>query len=303
MWLGPFRWSAQIISWAGTLIVIRLLVPTDYGIIGMTTYFIGLTAALSEFGIGSSGIIAPLLSTIQIRQLNALAEMLGLTGSLLALAAAAPVSRYFGELTLVTLLPVLGISFLIDGLRAEPRALMSKELDYRRAASSDFARALVFYASLQSIMVTVITLLNSIGKTSLTMKVALLNLLILPVAFAIGGWLGGITGIALAWAVAYPFVMALPFRAMLRALDIRFCTFLSSFRGPVLTVRVMSATVLGFRWLAHGVLRPGVELSAAVLGGAAAAGLTVIVVAREQLTAIRALIRREAPASVLGVVR
>jgi len=477
MWVGLFRWSAQIISWACTLIVIRLLVPTDYGIVGMTTYFIGLTAAFSEFGIGSAVIIAPQLSTAQIRQLHALAALLGLTGSLLALAAAAPLSRYFGEPALVTLLPVLGLSFLIDGLRTVPLALMSKELDYRRAASSDFiralasavvvltlavhhagywalvggilagslaatlwvlvqrpigwswprpaalaeplrscrhllvgrvawqgyqnadfvvagrmfgaaalgsynvawtiaslpgeklttvvnaavspffaslrdrpqdlrhyllrilsvlglllfppligfllvadlaiplvlgerwtaavapARALVFYASLQSIMVTVITLLSSIGKTRLTMKVALLNLLILPVAFVIGGRLGGITGIALAWAVAYPFVMALPLRAMLRALDIRFRTFLSSFRDPVLTVCVLSAAVLGFRWLAHGVLRPGVELTAAVLIGAAAAGLTVIVVAREQLTAMRALIRREAPASVPGVAR
>jgi len=475
MWVGIFRWSAQVISWACTLIVIRLLLPADYGIVGMTTYFIGLAGVFSEFGIGSAVIVSPSLSTTQIRQLHAFSILLGASGSALSLAAALPVSRYFGEPALITVLPVLGLMFLIDGFRTVPLALMSKALDYRRAASSDFvraiasaavvltlavlgagywalvggilagslaatlwvtvqrptgfawprlsglaepirycrhllvgrlawqgyqnadfvvagrmfgvavlgtynvawtiaslpgeklttvviaavspffaslrdrpealrhymlrilsllslvlfpplfgfllvadlaipvvlgsqwagaispARALVFYAVLQSVSVTLVTFLSSTGKTGIAMRTALLNLLILPVAFVIGGRLGGITGIALAWAAAYPFLVAMPLRATLQTLNIRLRTFLATFRHALLTVAVMSVCVLGFRRLVQGSFPPQAELWLSVIVGAVAAVLTVVLAARDQLDAVRAMLRREAPPGISGV--
>jgi hypothetical protein len=133
------------------------------------------------------------------------------------------------------------------------------------------------------------------------MRTALLNLLILPVAFVIGGRLGGITGIALAWAAAYPFLVAMPLRATLQTLNLRFRTFLATFRHALLTVVVMSICVLGFRWLIQGRFTPQAELWLSVIVGAVAAVLTVALAARDQLDAVRAMLRREPPPGIPGV--
>jgi O-antigen/teichoic acid export membrane protein len=142
MWLGLFRWSAQLLSWGGTLLVLRILTPADYGILGMTTYFVGLTSVLSEFGIGSALLATRDLPASTVKQLNLLAILLGFTGLLLAALAAPLASRWFGEPALRAVFPVLGAAFLIDSLRTVPVALMAKELDYRRTATADFVRAL-----------------------------------------------------------------------------------------------------------------------------------------------------------------
>ncbi|HEY1126146.1 MAG TPA: hypothetical protein VGF83_00135, partial [Actinomycetota bacterium] len=40
-WTVAFRWIAQVISWAATLYVARILVPGDYGLVAMATVPIG----------------------------------------------------------------------------------------------------------------------------------------------------------------------------------------------------------------------------------------------------------------------
>ena len=56
--LSGFRWTAsvrllsQVITWAITIFVVRLLSPTDYGLIAMATVFIGFLQMFSEFGLG-----------------------------------------------------------------------------------------------------------------------------------------------------------------------------------------------------------------------------------------------------------
>jgi len=58
--LSGFRWTAsvrllsQVITWAITLIVIRLLTPADYGLLAMATVFVSFLAMFSEMGLGAA---------------------------------------------------------------------------------------------------------------------------------------------------------------------------------------------------------------------------------------------------------
>ena len=49
-WTGGAKWASQLLSWASTLIVARLLTPEDFGLVGMASLFLGLITLLSEFG-------------------------------------------------------------------------------------------------------------------------------------------------------------------------------------------------------------------------------------------------------------
>ena len=62
-WSGGTRLVAQGISWASTLVVIRLLHPEDYGLMAMVTSVLLLTSYINEVGLTAS--------LVQARQLGA----------------------------------------------------------------------------------------------------------------------------------------------------------------------------------------------------------------------------------------
>lgn len=140
-WIGIFRWSSQALTWAITLIVLRILSPRDYGIVGMTTFFLALAGVLAEFGIGGAIVALRDLSRRAEHQLHAVAIGAGLFAAGLSALVAWPLSRLFHEPALVGVLAVLGSAFLLDGLRVVPVALLSRELEYRKASSVDLVRA------------------------------------------------------------------------------------------------------------------------------------------------------------------
>jgi len=53
-WTGATRWATQLVGWASTLIVARLLAPTDYGIVGMAMIYLGFMQLVNEFGLGAA---------------------------------------------------------------------------------------------------------------------------------------------------------------------------------------------------------------------------------------------------------
>ena len=69
-WTGGIRWANQAVAWASTLVVARLLVPKDYGLVGMATVYLGLLSLVAEFGIGSAVVNLRDLSAQQVARLN-----------------------------------------------------------------------------------------------------------------------------------------------------------------------------------------------------------------------------------------
>ena len=53
-WSAAGRFSAQLITWAITIVVIRLLTPDDYGLMTLAGVFVAFLAMLSELGLGAA---------------------------------------------------------------------------------------------------------------------------------------------------------------------------------------------------------------------------------------------------------
>lgn len=140
-WLGIYRWSGQILSWAATLLVIRLLTPADYGIMGMALAWISVASVLAEFGLGSAIIALPDLKKGAAAQLHTLALGLGVAGFLVTAAATPLIAAFFREPRLTLALPVLGLTFILESGRIVPVADLTRGLEYRRVAGIDLVRA------------------------------------------------------------------------------------------------------------------------------------------------------------------
>ena len=142
-WTGGAKWLAQILSWASTLIVARLLTPADYGIVGMAMVYSGLVQVVSELGIGSAVVQQRDLTAPDLAQLSGFSVALGCVWFLLSLAVAAPIAAFFGEPAVREVIIVLGLTFVAAGFRTMPIALMTRDFRFRRLAGLDGIEALV----------------------------------------------------------------------------------------------------------------------------------------------------------------
>jgi O-antigen/teichoic acid export membrane protein len=142
-WTSAGKWSTQALTWASTIIAARLLAPSDYGLMGMATMYLGLINLISEFGLGQSVITLRHLSTRQVAQINSLAVGFGAGLFLFSTTLASSVGRFFHAPQLPVVILVMSVGFLIAGFQVIPDALLQRELRFKRIASYDTIRALV----------------------------------------------------------------------------------------------------------------------------------------------------------------
>jgi teichuronic acid exporter len=148
-WTTSAKWISQIISWGITLVVARLLSPSDYGLIGMATLALGLVTLFSEFGLGTTVVTLRDTANAHISQLNTISILMGLLGLILAFGIANPASKFFKVPNLKSVIIVMGLSFLISSFRTIPSALLQREMRFKALAIID---------ALQTVVAAVVTL-------------------------------------------------------------------------------------------------------------------------------------------------
>lgn len=142
-WTGSIKWLSQILSWVSTVVVVRLLAPEDYGLVGMATVYLGFVALINEFGLGAAIITQRDISEEQLAQINALCILLGLGGLLVSCLAAYPLSVFFRAPGLPWVIAVMSLTFLVSGFQTAPMALLQRELRFKFLALTEGLQATV----------------------------------------------------------------------------------------------------------------------------------------------------------------
>jgi len=147
--VGAVGWSLglkagfQLVTWAATLFVIRILTPDDYGLMAITQVFVNMMGGLSAVGLTDALIQRG--STPRSLVASAFGWVL-LTSCLLAVllcASAYPVAAWFADPRLVPLLQAGSLGFLLNGLSAIPRVFLTKALRVRPVALVESLSGLV----------------------------------------------------------------------------------------------------------------------------------------------------------------
>jgi len=142
-WTSGVTWLSQILSWASTLIVVRYLAPTDYGLIGMALVYLGLVQMASELGVGGAVVRFRDLTANQIEQFNGLSIIAGGLGLLASLAVAIPFGNFFHEPRLPVVLVVMSSAFVISAFRVVPQAVLQRRLQFRKLAVIEGTQSIV----------------------------------------------------------------------------------------------------------------------------------------------------------------
>jgi teichuronic acid exporter len=146
-WTGAIKWVTQIGAWLSTFAVARVLMPEDYGLVGMAAVYLGLLTMLSEAGLGTTIIAMRDVAGRRLEQMHTLSSIVGVLGFLISWVVAAPVATFFDVPALRWVLIALSGNFVIMSLRTVPQAALQRQLRFGRVALLDGANSLVTAAT------------------------------------------------------------------------------------------------------------------------------------------------------------
>jgi O-antigen/teichoic acid export membrane protein len=131
-WLAGARLAGQLVAWAITIIVIRILKPADYGLMAIAEVMIGFAALFQELGLYSAMVQKRDLTERQIEQAFGLLIMAN-TGIYLVLFLLAPyLAHFFGDPRLTNIVRVLGIQFPLASVGVVQDAMLSRSMRFKR---------------------------------------------------------------------------------------------------------------------------------------------------------------------------
>lgn len=141
------RWTDRLIGIASTLILARLLVPDDFGIVAMASLVVALIDTLLDLGVGSA--------LVQNRSADRddfnTAWTLGLlqatfAAGLIAFIGAPLAADYFNDPRVVDVLRVMALSVLIGGLQNIGIVMFQKDMEFGRDFRFLFLRRIIGFA-------------------------------------------------------------------------------------------------------------------------------------------------------------
>ena len=141
-WRSGSQIIAQIVMWAATIIVVRLLDPKDYGLFAMTQVVLVAFNFLNGYSFATSLIQAESVDDRRIAQVFGM--LILLNGGLAALQfLIAPfAAAYYSQPMVMDILRVQCLLFLSTPFIALPSALLARRLDFRRQAWINLGSAL-----------------------------------------------------------------------------------------------------------------------------------------------------------------
>ena len=139
LWRSGSQILVQLVQWAATFLVIRILNPADYGLFAMTQVILSLLNMLNGLGLASGLIQAERITPRQVRQLFGMLLLVNALLALTQLLLAPWAASYYRQPIVAEMLRVQCLIYLTTPFIALPFALLSRSMDYRLQAQANVA--------------------------------------------------------------------------------------------------------------------------------------------------------------------
>jgi O-antigen/teichoic acid export membrane protein len=141
IWRSGTQIAGQLIAWASTFLVIRILSPSDYGLYAMTGAVLLLLGLLNGYSFANAIIQDRSAGHVQLRQLFGLLIVVNGALALLQVLTAPLVAAYFGQPQVAVLLRVQALIYLTNPFLSLGYAVLAREMDFRKQAQVNMASA------------------------------------------------------------------------------------------------------------------------------------------------------------------
>jgi teichuronic acid exporter len=127
--LGGYSYFTQILSFLSSIVLSRLLVPSEYGLIALITVFTGFIGQFSDAGL-SFIIIRSDYKELFYSSIHYLAVIIGVILTIIVIALAYPISLFYNNPLLFWPTIVMSSSFILRSLVTVPYGILSKQLKF-----------------------------------------------------------------------------------------------------------------------------------------------------------------------------
>lgn len=142
IWRSGTQILGQLIAWASTFLVIRILTPADYGLFAMTSVVLVLLNIVNGYGLANAVIQKESVDRRTLAQLFGMLILLNGTLALIQLALAPLAAAYYRQPMVASLLQVQALLYLTTPPIALAYAVLSREMDFRHQAQVNLVSAL-----------------------------------------------------------------------------------------------------------------------------------------------------------------
>ncbi|HTG38551.1 lipopolysaccharide biosynthesis protein [Sphingomonas sp.] len=143
IWRSGTQIAGQIVTWASTFLVIRILSPGDYGLFAMTQVVLALLNMLNGYGLASAVIQRPDADDRVKRQLFGLLLILNLGLGAAQFALAPLAAAYFRQPIVTDLLRVQALLYVATPFIAFPYALLARSMAFKGQAQANLVSSVL----------------------------------------------------------------------------------------------------------------------------------------------------------------
>lgn len=143
IWSGVERFSTQAVQLVVNILLMRLLVPGDFGLIAEIFIFIQLAQLLIDSGFSTALIQRKDRNDLDFSTIFYFNLAVSLICYGILFLGAPLISRFYNEPVLTPLVRVLGLNFVIGALVAVPRTMLTIEIRFKEQSIISLAAALV----------------------------------------------------------------------------------------------------------------------------------------------------------------
>ncbi|HEY0034072.1 MAG TPA: oligosaccharide flippase family protein, partial [Devosia sp.] len=147
IWRSGSQILSQLVQWAATFLVIRILEPADYGLYAMAGVVLAFLNLLNGYSLASGLIRQPTITRAQVRQLFGMLLLLNLGLGIVQFAAAPLVAAYYRQPEVTAILRVQCLLYLATPFIALPYALLAREMEFAAQARINVASAIASAAA------------------------------------------------------------------------------------------------------------------------------------------------------------
>lgn len=209
-WSATGKIASQLFGWAVTIIVIRLLTPTDYGLMAIIAVIIAFLSHANELGLGTALVQAREIDDEQAGAVFGAMLLLGTALSLILAAVGPAIARFYEDPRLGALVAVAGLQFVVNAVAVIPDSMLRRTMNFKAIAIADIVWAIsnslaTLWLAIDDRGVWALVLGNLFGAIVHTLTLTLLNThrvwpnLRLRRAGGLLGFGGYMTGSRFAW--------------------------------------------------------------------------------------------------------
>ncbi len=130
-WIGMSQVLQQILNLATSIVLARLLVPDDFGLLAMASVFTGIVYFVLDLGLGAALVQRQHITERQISSVFWINIGVGIAMTLVGIALSQPIAIFYNQPAVQPTIALLACNFLLFSLGTTQAALLRRQMNFR----------------------------------------------------------------------------------------------------------------------------------------------------------------------------